>query len=71
MGSWTLAQIPWHDFDATRLDPHITSLIKTAALVEYNGADYATYLCNIFHGDEAFCNAVRHWAPTPATCRPS
>ena len=62
MGSWTLAQIPWHDFDATRLDPHITSLIKTAALVEYNGADYATYLCNIFHGDEAFCNAVRHWA---------
>ncbi len=62
MGSWTLADIPWDDFDAGRVDPDITALIKTAGLVEYNGADYAAYLCNVFDGDAVFCDAARAWA---------
>lgn len=62
MGHWTLDDIPWDDFDAAAVEPETVKLVKAACMVEYNGADYATYLCNVFDGDEAFCDAARHWA---------
>ncbi len=37
-------------------------MIKAASLVEFNGADYATYLCNVFQGDDEFQAAARAWA---------
>ena len=37
-------------------------MVKAASLVEYNGADYATYLCNVFHDDDDFQAAAKAWA---------
>ena len=34
-------------------------IIKAAALVEYNGRDYATYLCNVFNDDPEFQQVAR------------
>ncbi len=62
MVHWTLDDIPWHRFDAAAVDAEIVDVVKAAAMVEMNGADYATYLCNVFSGDPAFCAAARRWA---------
>ena len=62
MAHWTLDDIPWDRFDASAVDADILALIKAAAMVEHNGGDYAIYLCNVFDGDAAFCEAARDWA---------
>lgn len=59
---WTLDDIPWERFDPARVDPDILKVVKAAAMVEYNGDDYATYLCNVFADDPAFQEAARAWA---------
>ncbi len=43
MKHWTLEQIPWSRFDPARVDPEIVKLVKAAAMVEFNGGDYATH----------------------------
>jgi rubrerythrin len=62
MKSWTLADIPWARFDPALVDPEMVKLVKAAAMVEFNGGDYATYLCNVFHDDPEFQAAAREWA---------
>ena len=62
MAHWTLDQIPWDRFDPTKVDAEIVKLVKAAALVEFNGGDYATYLSNVFHDDDGFCAAAADWA---------
>lgn len=62
MKHWTLDDIDWQAFDPSRIDPEIVSIVKSASLVEHNGADYATYLSNVFADDPDFQNAVRIWA---------
>ena len=62
MKSWTLADIPWDRFDPAKVDPEMLRLVKAAAMVEYNGGDYAIYLCNVFHDDPEFQSAAREWA---------
>jgi len=62
MAHWAPEDIPWDAFDPAYLDPEILKLVKTAAMVEKNAADYATYLCNVFPEDEAFQKATRYWA---------
>ena len=62
MKHWTLDQIPWSAFDATKVDPEIVKVIKAAAVVEYNGADYATYLCRVFDDAPEFQAMIRNWA---------
>lgn len=62
MAHWTLDQIPWQDFRPAAVDPDIVKLVKAAALVEYNGGDYATYLNNVFHDDDGFQSVARAWA---------
>ena len=59
---WSLEDIPWDEFDPEKVDPDILKLVKAASLVEYNGGDYATYLCNVFEGDSEFQEAARAWA---------
>lgn len=59
---WTLDDIPWERFDATRVDPEILSVVKAASMVEANGGDYATYLCRVFHDDPAFQETAHEWA---------
>lgn len=61
-GNWSLDEIPWDRFDPQKVDPDILKLVKAASLVEYNGGDYATYLCNVFQGDSEFQEAARDWA---------
>jgi hypothetical protein len=61
-GKWSLDEIPWDRFDPAKVDPDILKLVKAASLVEYNGGDYATYLCNVFQGDREFQDAARAWA---------
>ncbi|MDA0338705.1 MAG: ferritin-like domain-containing protein [Proteobacteria bacterium] len=62
MTSWTLDDIPWQDFDAAKVNADVLQVIKTAALVERNGADYGLYLANVFAGDTEFCTAAERWA---------
>jgi hypothetical protein len=62
MSHWTLEQIPWSSFDPSKVDPDLVKVVKAAAMVEYNGGDYAAYLCGIFHGDDAFQSVIRGWS---------
>jgi hypothetical protein len=59
---WTLQDIPWDEFDPAGLAPDVVNVVKAAAMVEKNAGDYATYLCNVFCGDEAFQNVAKAWA---------
>jgi hypothetical protein len=61
MGSWTLEDIAWDRFDAARVDPDLLRIVKAASLVEQNGADYAQYLCGVFHDDAAFQELAQRW----------
>jgi rubrerythrin len=61
MGSWTLDDIAWQRFDAARVEPELLRIVKAASLVEQNGADYARYLCGVFHDDRDFQDVARHW----------
>jgi hypothetical protein len=61
MGSWTLDDIPWGQFDRGKVDPELLSIVKAASLVEHNGADYAHYLCRVFADDVAFQSLARQW----------
>jgi hypothetical protein len=61
MGSWTLDDIPWRQFEPARVDSEILRLVKAAALVEYNGGAYAHHLCRIFAGDADFSASAQRW----------
>ncbi len=61
MARWTVDSIHWENFDRSKVDPDLLILAKTASVVEYNSADYVTYLRNVFKGDEEFCQAVDVW----------
>jgi rubrerythrin len=62
MSHWSLNDIPWHEFDASLARPDLVSLVKAAAMVEYNGYDYARYLYEVFADDEEFKEATKTWA---------
>jgi len=59
---WSLEDIPWDRFDSGKLDADLVKVVKAASMVEYNGGDYAAYLCNVFDGDADFQTAARSWA---------
>ena len=61
MGSWTLDDISWQRFDGAKVEPELLRIVKAASLVEQNGADYARYLCGVFHDDAAFQAAALSW----------
>ena len=63
---WTLDDIDWGAFDPDRVDPDLVPVIKTAALVEANSADYVHYLRNVFDGDDAFLAAADQWGEEEA-----
>jgi len=62
MAHWSLNDIPWHAFDASKASPDLVSLAKAASMVEYNGQDYARYLNEVFADDEEFKPVVKQWA---------
>lgn len=59
---WTLDDIRWDKFDASKVDPDIVSLAKAACMVEHNGYDYARYLCEVFKDDAYFESIAQQWA---------
>ncbi len=59
---WQLDDLPWEQFDRSKVDLDLLPLIKAAALVEFNANDYTAYLCNIFRDDPAFQVAAHGWA---------
>ena len=58
---WTLDDVQWSKFDASRVDPRLLAAAKGAALVEYNAPDYVTYLKRVFAGDAAAFAAIENW----------
>jgi rubrerythrin len=62
MKAWTLGDIDWTRFDTAKVDAELLRIVKAAALVEHNGNDYATYLCNVFHDDPKFQDDAKRWA---------
>ncbi len=62
MNAWTLADIAWDRFDPAKVDPEMVKIVKAAAMIEFNGGDYATYLCNVFHDAPEVQTAARHSA---------
>ena len=61
MPRWEPDDIPWGDFDKTKLTPDFLKLVKAAALTEYNAGHYTQYLKNVFAGDEDFGVLVTEW----------
>jgi rubrerythrin len=59
---WTLDDIPWERFDRSKVSPDVLAIVKAAAMVERNGADYGRYLANVFHDDPEFKAAAARWA---------
>lgn len=62
MGTWSLNDIPWDRFDASRVDPDIVPIIKAAGVVEYNADDYRHYLNNVLDDDRRTRAAIRQWS---------
>jgi hypothetical protein len=58
---WTLADIPWANFDPAKVDPGLVPLVKAAAMVEHNSGDYVAYLRNVFPDDAEFRAAAETW----------
>ena len=58
---WTLDDISWGSFDASKVDPEMLRIVKGAALVEHNGGIYAEYLASVFHDDAEFQAAAHRW----------
>jgi len=59
---WSVEELPWEKLDPSTVDPEVLKIVKAAALVEYNGHDYADYLCHVFHDDPVFQQVSRDWA---------
>ncbi len=61
MTRWTLDDVPWDQFDRSKVDPEILAVVRAACLVERNAPDYVEYLCNVFADDGAFQKKARAW----------
>ena len=61
MTGWTLDDIPWHRFDPQAVDADLLAVVKTAALVEANAADYVAYLDGVFADDAVFRAEAARW----------
>ncbi|MGH7043279.1 MAG: ferritin-like domain-containing protein [Acetobacteraceae bacterium] len=62
MKHWQIDQLAWDRFDSAKVEAALVPLVKAAALVERNGADYAIYLNRVFHDDPDFRGAANRWA---------
>jgi rubrerythrin len=61
MVRWTLDDIPWDKFDPNKVDPDLLAIVKAASLVEFDGGDYARFLCDVFHDDGDFQAVAQVW----------
>jgi len=47
---WTLDDVDWSKFDASKVDSDLLCAVKAASLVEFNAPDYVTYLKRVYSG---------------------
>lgn len=45
---WSLDDVQWSNFDASKVEPWLLTAIKGSALVEFNAPDYVSYLKRVF-----------------------
>ncbi|HXM00302.1 MAG TPA: ferritin-like domain-containing protein [Rhizomicrobium sp.] len=50
---WTLDDVQWSRFDASKVEPSLLAAVKAASLVEYAAPDYVSYLKRVFAGADA------------------
>lgn len=62
MKHWRIDDVPWDQFDPSKVDPAVVPLVKAAAMVERNGVDYGAYLDGVFADDPDFKAAAARWA---------
>lgn len=58
---WSLDSIDWDAFEPDKVDTGLVPVIRTAALVEANAADYVAYLHGVFAGDPDIGDAIDNW----------
>ena len=60
-GGWSLDDVQWDKFDASKLEPRLLAAVKAASLVEYNAPDYVVYLKRVFRnsGPETLADLER------------
>lgn len=59
---WTLDDIPWEQFDPSKVNDDVAKIVRAASMVESNARDYASYLCSVFKDDPEFRQAAMDWA---------
>lgn len=66
MSHWSLADIPWDEYDPAKVDPNLLRIVKAASMVEINADDYVRYLERVFAGDPKLLAAIAHWGEEEA-----
>ena len=59
---WKIDDLPWDQFQPNLVNPEVLKVVKTAAVVEYGGNNYARYLQNVFSDDPAVKQSMQNWA---------
>ncbi len=62
MARWTLDDIDWTKFDASKVEPGLLAIAKAACMVEHNGREYARYLSEVFHDMPEYKQIASDWA---------
>ncbi len=61
-GGWSLDDVQWGRFDASKIEPRLLAAVKAASLVEYNAPDYVAYLKRVFRDAPAATQAdIEKW----------
>ena len=64
---WSLDDVHWYAFDATKVDAEMLTAVKAAALVEANAPDYVTYLKRVFRDNgQDMLDAIDRWGEEEA-----
>lgn len=59
---WTLNDIQWSRFDASKIDLVMLAAVKAASLVEYNAPDYVQYLSRVYRAaPEHVVRDIERW----------
>ena len=58
---WTISDIDWDAFDASKVDSALLATVKAASLVEANAPDYVTYLRNVFRQHADLRDDIIEW----------
>lgn len=58
---WSVDDIGWDRFEPRLVDADLLKVVKAAAMVERNAADYTVYLGRVFRDDPAFVALLGQW----------